>query len=370
MWCGSTRRRAASSSARARRCARSRMRLRDVNWLGDGTLDQALVRRLARGLRQGALDAAAAAGLAAPRRRRHRGRTGRRRGRRFARPGLRVLRCRRGPGARARRRLHPERGRGRGMAHAGADCARGRSRRASDSHGVGDGGRWRASSTRTRSPRPMRAGRRSTIFVFGAVFDARPQGLDRRGRADRRPHPRRRRRHRHFADRLFAPPTASSASTIPSRCCARRRSACVEHKLDHVEALAVMDAQHLGFPDALLRRRWSRNTSSPRCRIRRRRSTSSRASRGRAARSSWSIISAPRAGCGAPSSRASRRWRAGSAGGRNSAGRGWRNGPSAHGGVRVVERRPMPPLGHFSLIRFERVAAQAAQPAATAQSYA
>jgi phosphatidylethanolamine/phosphatidyl-N-methylethanolamine N-methyltransferase len=28
-----------------------------------------------------------------------------------------------------------------------------------------------------------------------------------------------------------------------------------------------------------------------------------------------------------------------------------------HGGVRVLERRPMPPLGHFSLIRFERVAA-------------
>jgi len=27
-----------------------------------------------------------------------------------------------------------------------------------------------------------------------------------------------------------------------------------------------------------------------------------------------------------------------------------------HGGVRVVERRPMPPLGHFSLIRFERPA--------------
>jgi hypothetical protein len=26
-----------------------------------------------------------------------------------------------------------------------------------------------------------------------------------------------------------------------------------------------------------------------------------------------------------------------------------------HGGVRVVERRPMPPMGHFSLIRFERV---------------
>jgi len=27
----------------------------------------------------------------------------------------------------------------------------------------------------------------------------------------------------------------------------------------------------------------------------------------------------------------------------------------AHGGVRVVERRPMPPMGHFSLVRFERI---------------
>jgi len=28
-----------------------------------------------------------------------------------------------------------------------------------------------------------------------------------------------------------------------------------------------------------------------------------------------------------------------------------------HGGVRVLERRAMPPLGHFSLIRFQRLAA-------------
>jgi len=27
-----------------------------------------------------------------------------------------------------------------------------------------------------------------------------------------------------------------------------------------------------------------------------------------------------------------------------------------HGGVRLLERRAMPPLGHFSLIRFERLA--------------
>lgn len=28
---------------------------------------------------------------------------------------------------------------------------------------------------------------------------------------------------------------------------------------------------------------------------------------------------------------------------------------ATHGGVRLIERRPMPPLGHFSLVRFERV---------------
>jgi phosphatidylethanolamine/phosphatidyl-N-methylethanolamine N-methyltransferase len=32
-----------------------------------------------------------------------------------------------------------------------------------------------------------------------------------------------------------------------------------------------------------------------------------------------------------------------------------------HGGVRVVERRAMPPLGHFSLIRFERLVATPAR---------
>src|SRR5215831_221440 len=33
----------------------------------------------------------------------------------------------------------------------------------------------------------------------------------------------------------------------------------------------------------------------------------------------------------------------------------------SHGGVRVLERRPMPPLGHFSLIRFERLGNGAAE---------
>jgi phosphatidylethanolamine/phosphatidyl-N-methylethanolamine N-methyltransferase len=30
-------------------------------------------------------------------------------------------------------------------------------------------------------------------------------------------------------------------------------------------------------------------------------------------------------------------------------------GAARHGGLRVIERRPMPPMGHFSLIRFERL---------------
>jgi len=37
-----------------------------------------------------------------------------------------------------------------------------------------------------------------------------------------------------------------------------------------------------------------------------------------------------------------------------------------HGGVRVIERRPMPPLGHFSLIRFARLSRLQTQPFAAA----
>ena len=35
-----------------------------------------------------------------------------------------------------------------------------------------------------------------------------------------------------------------------------------------------------------------------------------------------------------------------------------------HGGVRIIERRPMPPLGHFSLIRFGRIDDELDSPAA------
>ena len=102
---------------------------------------------------------------------------------------------------------------------------------------------------------------------------------------------------------------------------------------------------------------WSwRNTSSPRCRTRRRRSTSSSACSGPAARSSWSTISAPRPGLRA---RLRALLRAAGAPARLAAGIPL-GAPGAMG--RAPRRRaasssaaPMPPLGHFSLIRFGRL---------------
>ena len=109
-WCGSrpATRRVVVGPREALRT--SRIALRDVNWLGDGTLDDALggdgrevfVKvRSTRPPQPAWLSRAPAT---------RRGRTGRRRGWRFARTGLRVLRCTRGPGPRAGRRLHSERG--------------------------------------------------------------------------------------------------------------------------------------------------------------------------------------------------------------------------------------------------------------------
>ena len=106
-----------------------------------------------------------------------------------------------------------------------------------------------ASSTRTpidQGLRELGAGLRSGVR---RGVRARPAGRDRGGRAHRRPHPRSRRRHRHLAAGLFGRRTALSASTFPSRCCARRRSASPSSACTNVEGLAVMDAEHLDFPD-------------------------------------------------------------------------------------------------------------------------
>jgi phosphatidylethanolamine/phosphatidyl-N-methylethanolamine N-methyltransferase len=131
-----------------------------------------------------------------------------------------------------------------------------------------------------------------------------------------------------------------------------------EHKLDHVETLAVMDAQHLGFPDASFDVVVAQYviTAVP----------DPEATLGefvRVTKPGGEIILVNHLGA---ESGARRLFEQGFA---PLARRlGWRpefrwerleTWATHHGGVRVVERRAMPPLGHFSLIRFERVKAQA-----------
>ena len=294
-------------------------------------------RRPARGLRQGALDAAAAAGVAAAGRGGYRGRTGRRRGRRVARPGLRVLRRRRGPGARARRRLH--------RARSAAERAPQRRRRhGSRSHGGAhelarhgsDGG----DSTSDTIEKAYARWAPVYDLVFGAVFErgrkasiaaAERQSAGASSKSASAPA---------FRCLTTRAPIASSASTSRRRCCARRRSASPSTACTNVEALAVMDAQHLALARRLVRRRGGAirhhrgaGSGSDARRVRARAQARRRDHPGQSSRRR--SRAAPRC-----SSSASRRWRAGSAGGRNSA---WdaagATGPSAHGGVRVIERR-------------------------------
>ena len=124
--------------------------------------------------------------------------------------------------------------------------------------------------------------------------------------------------------------------------------------LPNVETLAVMDAKNLAFPNGFFRRRRGaichhRGARSggyvgrfhPRAETRRRTHSGQSHRRRKLARavcSNWR----------------SRRWRAGSAGGRNFLGRGWSNWAAGHGDVSLTERRPMPPMGHFSLIRYRK----------------
>lgn len=127
------------------------------------------------------------------------------------------------------------------------------------------------------------------------------------------------------------------------------------HKLSHVEALAVMDAQHLGFPDgafdAVVAQYVITTVPDPEAAL---------DEFTRVTRSGGEIILVNHLGAEAGLRRAFERGFAPLA-----RRLGWRpefgweriaNWARKHGGVRVVERRPMPPLGHFSLIRLEKVA--------------
>jgi len=144
----------------------------------------------------------------------------------------------------------------------------------------------------------------------------------------------------------------------------------LEHKLTHVEALAVMDAQHLGFADAcfdaVVAQYVITTVPDPEAVL---------DEFARITRPGGEIVLVNHLGAESGPRRAfeqgfapfARRlgWRPEFAWARLAQ---WAD---RHGGVRVLERRAMPPLGHFSLIRFERLAAQVAQPeAAGAQDHA
>jgi phosphatidylethanolamine/phosphatidyl-N-methylethanolamine N-methyltransferase len=129
----------------------------------------------------------------------------------------------------------------------------------------------------------------------------------------------------------------------------------VEHKLDNVDALAVMDAEHLALPDqsfdVVVAQYVITAVPHPEATL---------DEFARVIKPGGEIVLVNHIGaesgprrlfeiCFAPLARRL----------------GWRpefrfrtlaDWADRHGGVRVIERRAMPPLGHFSLIRFERLA--------------
>jgi phosphatidylethanolamine/phosphatidyl-N-methylethanolamine N-methyltransferase len=127
----------------------------------------------------------------------------------------------------------------------------------------------------------------------------------------------------------------------------------VEHKLDNVEALAVMDAERLALPDAsfdvVVAQYVITAVPNPEGTL---------DEFARVLRPGGEIILVNHIGAEKGPRRAfeqgfaplARRlgWRPEFRFGRLSQ---W---AERHGGIRVIEHRPMPPLGHFSLIRFRR----------------
>jgi phosphatidylethanolamine/phosphatidyl-N-methylethanolamine N-methyltransferase len=135
-----------------------------------------------------------------------------------------------------------------------------------------------------------------------------------------------------------------------------------EHRLDHVDALAVMDAQRLGFPDAyfdaVVAQYVITTVPDPEMTL---------DEFARVTRPGGEIILVNHLGAEAGLRRVFEQGFAPMA-----RRLGWRpefgwerlaRWAEKHGGVRVVERRPMPPLGQFSLIRFERIASPSGGPA-------
>ena len=138
----------------------------------------------------------------------------------------------------------------------------------------------------------------------------------------------------------------------------RAKARIAEHRLTHVDGLAVMDAQRLGFQDAVfdvvVAQYVITAVPDPEATL---------DEFARVIRPGGEIILVNHLG-------AERGLRATLEGWFAPLARrlGWRpefrweriaQWAARHGGVRVVERRPMPPLGHFSLIRFARLGSAA-----------
>ena len=144
-----------------------------------------------------------------------------------------------------------------------------------------------------------------------------------------------------------------------------------ERRLAHVEALAVMDAQHLGFPDAsfdvVVAQYVITTVPDPEAAL---------DEIARVTRPGGEIVLVNHLGADLGLRRVLEQGFAPVA-----RRLGWRaefrferlaQWAAGHAGVRLIERRPMPPFGHFSLIRFARMAAQsqAPHPAAAGRRYA
>src|SRR3954451_9785582 len=128
------------------------------------------------------------------------------------------------------------------------------------------------------------------------------------------------------------------------------------HQLGHVDALAVMDAQHLGFPDGffdvVVAQYVITTVPDPEAAL---------DEFARGPKPGGEIILVNQLGAESGPRRLFEQGFAPMA-----RRLGWRSESrwqrlaqwaERHGGVRLIERRPMPPLGHFSLIRFARLPA-------------
>ena len=141
----------------------------------------------------------------------------------------------------------------------------------------------------------------------------------------------------------------------------RAKARVAEHSLSNVEGLAVMDAQHLGFQDAVfdvvVAQYVITAVPDPEATL---------DEFARVVRPGGEIILVNHLGAESGPRASFERWFAPLA-----RRLGWRpefrwerlaQWAARHGGARVVERRAMPPLGHFSLIRFTRLDPRAGEP--------